>query len=81
MKQNDYTTQPIRASGVSVEVGHNFERSLKQFIKKTQEAGIIKRCKETEFFESPSEKKQRDRKAAKARWEKKRKSLDPRFKK
>ncbi len=51
--------------GLSVEVRNNdVTKALRIFKKKIQEAGIIQEVREREFYEKPSEKRNRKKKAA-----------------
>lgn len=56
----------IELSGVSVEVkgDHRFKKAMRDFIRKTQEAGIVKECRERQHYEKPSETRRKKRKAA-----------------
>lgn len=68
-RRNDET---VTVPGVSVEVQDGgFERALRTFTRKTQEAGIIKTCREKSFYETASERKKRESKEARKRWLKK----------
>jgi len=64
-------------NGISVEVHHNFEKSLRIFSKKVQESGIIKEVKDRQFHETNTEIKQRKQKAARNRWLKKVDGMEP----
>lgn len=77
MRNND-NRFPVEVSGVSVEVrDDNFNRALRQFNKKAQEAGIVKSCKDRMHYEKPSSVRKRKKKAARKRWLKKLSKMQP----
>lgn len=56
--------------GLSVEVGNNFEKSLRQFIKKVNNSGKLREVRERQEYKKPSiERKERKKQAIK-RWHK-----------
>lgn len=64
----NYKDRPVEIDGTSVEVTGSFEKALRQFNKKVQDAGIIKECRDRQFYEPLSVKKKKDQKAARKRW-------------
>jgi small subunit ribosomal protein S21 len=60
-----------RPSGLSVTVDRDFNKALRLFGKKVQEAGILKEVRDRMYYEPPSDKKQRRKKMARKRWLKK----------
>lgn len=64
--------------GINVEVfDDNFEKALKIFTKKVQEAGIIKEIRNRQQYDKPSVVKKQKSAAARARWMKKKEKLNP----
>lgn len=58
-------------NGLRVEVYNgNFEKAMRQFKKKVQNAGIIQEVRDRQYYETPSEKRQRTMNAAKRRAQK-----------
>ena len=56
-------------SGLTVEVRNGqFERALRKFKKKVQEAGIIQEVRDRKAYVKPSEVKRKARDAGKKRW-------------
>lgn len=63
--------------GLRVEVRNDdVNKALRLFKKKVQESGILQELKEREAYEKPTTKRKRAKAAAKARWNKKRKSME-----
>lgn len=61
-----------KQSGISVEVRNNdFGRALRTFSKKVQDSGVLKDVRDRMSYEPPAVKKQRLKKQARKRWEKK----------
>ncbi|BDR25791.1 hypothetical protein RVBP17_1660 [Pseudomonas phage sp. 30-3] len=59
-------------TGLTVEVRHdNFNQALRTFTKKVQNSGKLKEVREREFYEKPSVKKTKAKKAAIQRQKKK----------
>lgn len=57
--------------GTVVEVRNgDFNKALRLFKKKVQEAGILQELREREFYEKPTTKRKKAKAAAKARWKK-----------
>lgn len=76
--RNNNNKFPVTVSGVSVDItDDNFNRAMRQFTRKAQEAGIVKSCKDRMHYEKPSSVKQRKRKAARKRWLKKQSKMEP----
>lgn len=58
--------------GMSVEVRNDdFGRALRTFSKKVQDSGLLKEVKDRMAYEKPAVEKQRMKKQARKRWEKK----------
>lgn len=66
-----YKDRPVEIDGTSVEVTGSFEKALRQFNKKVQDAGIIKECRDRQFYVQPSARRKKEQKAARKRWLKK----------
>lgn len=61
-----------RTQGLTVEVRNDdFGRALRTFSKKVQDSGILKEYKERMSYEPPAVEKQRKKKQARKRWERK----------
>jgi small subunit ribosomal protein S21 len=56
---------------VTVKDGEDVGRALRRFKKKIEEAGLLDRLRELEFYEKPTTARKRKAGAAKARWRKK----------
>lgn len=56
--------------GLSVEVGYDFERSLRQFSRLVQNSGILRESRDRQTYTVRSEKKQIAKKQAISRWKK-----------
>jgi len=64
-------------SGLTVEVRNGqFERALRKFKKKVQEAGIIQEVRDRKAYVKPSEVRRKARDAGKKRWYRKRKESE-----
>jgi small subunit ribosomal protein S21 len=61
----------ITGSAVTVKDGEDVGRALRRFKKKIEEAGLLDRLRELEFYEKPTTARKRKAGAAKARWRKK----------
>lgn len=61
----------ITGSAVVVKDGEDVGRALRRFKKKVEEAGLLDRLRELEFYEKPTTERKRKAGAAKARWRKK----------
>ena len=69
MKQNNDDTA---RRGLSVEVRNNdINFALRKFKKKIAESGILQELRQREFYEKPSTKRAKAKKAGIARWKKK----------
>jgi small subunit ribosomal protein S21 len=72
----NYDDKPARR-GLTVEVRNgDFNYALRKFKKKVQEDGILQTLREKEFFEKPSIKRAKAKKAGRARWLKKQAKMD-----
>jgi len=65
----------FKVNGLCVEVKENFNSAMRQFTKMTQDSGLLKDLKDKMFYEPKSVEKQRKRKMARKRWEKKVESM------
>lgn len=64
-------------SGLKVEVRNgDFNKALRTFKKKVQEAGIIQEVRERQEYTKPSERRKKAKAAARARWLKKQSKMD-----
>lgn len=69
---------PSAISGTSVEViNDNFAKAMSQFKRKVSNADIIKECRDRQYYEKPSTVRQRKSKAARNRWERKLREMQP----
>lgn len=67
-KFNNY---PTRNNGLSVEVRDDFNRALRTFGKKVQDAGVLRELKERMYHEPRCIENTKRKKLARKRWEKK----------
>lgn len=68
---NRFKDEP-RRQGISVEVrGDDVGRALRTWSKKVQDTGLLKEVKDRMAYEKPAVEKQRMKKQARKRWEKK----------
>jgi small subunit ribosomal protein S21 len=56
--------------GLVVEVGDNFNASLRKFKKKVDDSGLLMTILSKQFYEKPTTERKRKKGAAKARWKK-----------
>lgn len=56
--------------GLVVEVGDNFNASLRKFKKKVDDSGLLMTILSKQFYEKPTTERKRKKGAAKARWRK-----------
>lgn len=56
--------------GLVVEVGDNFNASLRKFKKKVDDSGLLMAVLSKQFYEKPTTERKRKKGAAKARWKK-----------
>jgi small subunit ribosomal protein S21 len=64
--------EPQFGGGLTVEVRNgDFNKALRKFKKKVQEAGIIQEIRERKEYVKPSEKRKKAKAAGRARWLKK----------
>jgi small subunit ribosomal protein S21 len=61
---------------VFVRDGEDISKALRKLKKKVEAAGILKDLRDKQFYEKPSEKRRKAKKAGIARWKKKQKELD-----
>jgi len=54
-----------------------FEKGLRKFKKQCMAEGILQEIRERQFFEKPSQKRKRDKAAAKMRWQRKQRESNP----
>jgi len=74
-KRNFKQREP-QIGGVHVEVRNgDFNKALRKFKKKVQEAGIIQEIRDRKEFVKPSEKRAKAKAAGIARWKKKQRTL------
>jgi len=69
-----------REEGLSVTAreGEHFEKTMRRFKKKVDNAGLVQELRKREHYEKPTTKRKRLKAAARARWQKKvRSSLLP----
>ena len=71
--KEDYKKFPVTISGTKVIIkdSRDFEKALRAFNKKVQDAGIIKRVKEKMYYEPKSEKRRRQKAIGRKRYLKK----------
>jgi small subunit ribosomal protein S21 len=60
-----------KEEGLSVTDGEHFEKALRRFKKKVDNAGLIQEVRKREYYEKPTSERKRKAAAAKARWRKK----------
>lgn len=76
MRNNSYN-KDSKTTGLTVEVRNgDFNKALRLFKKKVQEAGIIQEVRERQEFVKPSEKRKRAKAAGIARWKKKQRTME-----
>jgi small subunit ribosomal protein S21 len=68
MARNQNNPKLVR--GLSVEVGDNFNASLRKFKKKVDDSGLLMDVLSRQFYEKPTTERKRKKGAAKARWRK-----------
>jgi small subunit ribosomal protein S21 len=61
----------LTGNTVFVKEGEPFEKALRRFKRKIDEAGTLETLRKKEFFEKPTTARKRKAGAAKARWQKK----------
>jgi small subunit ribosomal protein S21 len=67
----------VQIQGLSVEVRNgDFNKALRLFKKKVQEDGILQELREREFYEKPTTKRNKAKKAARNRWLKKLRKME-----
>lgn len=77
MRRNFNKPKEGTKSGLAVEVRNgDFNKALRIFKKKVQEAGIIQEIRERQHYEKPSEKRKKAKAAGRKRWLKKQAQLE-----
>jgi small subunit ribosomal protein S21 len=61
---------------VFVREGEDISKALRKLKKKVEAAGILKDLRDKQFYEKPSEKRRKAKKAGVARWKKRQKELE-----
>ena len=61
---------------VFVRDGEDISRALRKLKKKVEAAGILKDLRDKQFYEKPSEKRRKAKKAGIARWKKRQRELE-----
>lgn len=61
---------------VFVRDGEDINRALRKLKKKVESAGILKELRDRQYYQKPSEKKRKARKAGVMRWKKKQRELE-----
>lgn len=71
-KKKDYTPRP-KEEGLQVFVrdGEDINKALRKLKKKMERANIMQEIRERQFYQKPSEKRRKAKKAGIARWKKK----------
>ena len=76
-RNNNSNNAKDKAQGLTVEVRNgDFNKALRIFKKKVQEAGIIQEVRERQEYVKPSEKRKKAKAAGRARWLKKVQKLE-----
>ena len=76
MRNNSYN-KDSKTTGLTVEVRNgDFNKALRLFKKKVQEAGIIQEVRERQEYVKPSEVRKRAKAAGIARWKKKQRTME-----
>lgn len=77
MSRNYNKNQQSHVNGLTVEVKNgDFNKALRIFKKKVQEAGIIQELRERQHYVKPSEVRKKAKAAGRARWLKKQRKLN-----
>jgi small subunit ribosomal protein S21 len=77
LRNNNSYNKDSKTTGLTVEVRNgDFNKALRLFKKKVQEAGIIQEVRERQEFVKPSEKRKRAKAAGIARWKKKQRTME-----
>lgn len=74
-RQRNKAPSDIQGLGVEVKNG-DFNKALRIFKKKVQEAGIIQEIRERQAYVKPSEKRKKAKAAGRARWLKKLRKME-----
>lgn len=80
-KNNRRDNKQPQANGLQVFVreGEDINRALRKLKKKIEAAGILKEIRERQFYQKPSEKRRKAKKAGIQRWKKRQKELETKF--
>lgn len=79
MRRNNKDQNQL-VGGLAVEVRNgDFNKALRIFKKKVQQAGIVQEIRERQHYIKPSEKRKKAKAAGRARWLKKQKKLNDLF--
>jgi small subunit ribosomal protein S21 len=77
LSRNYNKNQQSHVNGLTVEVKNgDFNKALRIFKKKVQEAGIIQELRERQHYVKPSEVRKKAKAAGRARWLKKQRKLN-----
>ena len=75
-KDNRPSTPQPQGLQVSVRDGEDINRALRKLKKKIEAAGVLKEIRDRQFYEKPSEKRRKAKKAGIMRWKKRQKELE-----
>jgi len=74
---NNHNKPEVQKAGLSVEVRNgDFNKALRIFKKKVQEAGIVQEIRERQHYVKPSEQRKKAKAAGRKRWLKKLEKLE-----
>jgi len=77
-QRKDNRQQQPRPQGLQVFVrdGEDINKALRKLKKKIEQAGIIKEIRDRQYYQKPSEKRRKAKKAGIMRWKKKQRELE-----
>jgi small subunit ribosomal protein S21 len=75
-KDNRPSTPQPQGLQVFVRDGEDINRALRKLKKKIEAAGVLKEIRDRQFYEKPSEKRRKAKKAGIMRWKKRQKELE-----
>ena len=77
-QRKDNRQQQSRPQGLQVFVrdGEDINKALRKLKKKIEQAGIIKEIRDRQYYQKPSEKRRKAKKAGIMRWKKKQRELE-----
>jgi len=75
-KDNRPSTSQPQGLQVFVRDGEDINRALRKLKKKIEAAGVLKEIRDRQFYEKPSEKRRKAKKAGIMRWKKRQKELE-----